>query len=67
MNSSRGRGQRVRALQLDMRPLSAQQLEFLDPLLAQNLNRGGNPAAAEHHRPPGIAPDEVSGQLNPGL
>jgi hypothetical protein len=64
MNTS---GRPTHGLRVRQRPLGAQQLELIDPVLAKNLNRLRDPVAPNHHRPPGIAPDDVPGQLNPGL
>ena len=44
------------------RPRRAQQLELADPLLAQHLDRGADPAPPEDDGAPGVAPGEVPAQ-----
>jgi hypothetical protein len=49
------------------RPRGTQQLELLDPLLAQDLDGARDRPVPEDNRSPGVAPDEIPAQLNPGL
>src|SRR3982751_4381638 len=47
---------------LPQRPLRAQQLELLDPVLAQHLNRARHAAPPEDDGAASVAPAEVRGQ-----
>ena len=67
VNPTRRLHQTFRSIQISQRPLRTQQLELLDALLAQSLSGDRHPAPPEDNGPPGVAPDEVPGQINPGL
>src|SRR5215203_3125657 len=59
MNPTRGGSQH---LTVGQRPLRAQQLELLDPVLAQDLNGARHTASPEDDGAAGVAPAEVPRQ-----